>query len=279
MENIIPPTTEQPITTEPKVTVEHNMFPQDSVVSKVLDKTKDIASPIGKTYNSVKDFLANETKNSSKFIFGGGRDIVDGLELRKLGKDIYKNQDKLLGAIEPMNASANDGSELEYRPLPVPTEFQSVLEDSYKKNPQLPRGVLESTLMQESHFGKMTPQDTSGFEGNYGWMVGFRKSTADSIKKHLKQYPGDDRYSSDKFLKFDTPENAVKSMANWLAFRQKIWSVSDSGGPQVATTISNPLELYLDRYYGATKAQNPAEVERVKNSFQYYMDAYSKLHK
>lgn len=261
---------------QPQVTVNHSMFQPNTPLGQVESGAKNV---VGKTYHSIKDFLANELQHSGKLAYAGGRDAVEGLDLKKIGQNLYANQDKVLGAIEPMMANAQDGGVNTYRPLPVPAQYHKTLEDAYKENPGLPGGVLEATIMQESHFGQTPPADRKSYEGNYGWMVGFKKSTADDIRRQLKEYPGDTRYSAAKFLDFSTPDSAIKSAANWLGFKQKIWSVEDSSGPKVAGTISNPVDLYMNRYFAPGQDANPDVVNQAKSNIQYYSDAYGKLHK
>lgn len=142
----------------------------------------------------------------------------------------------------------------EYRS--VPPAWQSYINDAYKAHPNLPRGLLEAVLMNESSMGTISSQYDKR-NGESGWIAGM----TDPARQHLNMHNIPNN--------LDTQQGAINGMADYLSTRQS-GTMEGSGKPFL---ITDPTKLYFDRYKTDAKMANkttPADVQKFKSYVQYY---------
>lgn len=127
----------------------------------------------------------------------------------------------------------------------VPQQLASTIADAYAKYPSLPRGVLETAILQESSMGT-NPANYNPSIGKYAWLVGFTNIAKDELTRARQA------------VDLDTPEGAVAAMARYLSLKQKI---KDKDG-KVTEQIDDPYELYSTRY--KTSAGHPLSHQQEK---------------
>jgi hypothetical protein len=142
-------------------------------------------------------------------------------------------------------------------PRPVPQAWQPVIQAMYKQYPNLPRGVIEATLMQESSMGT-NPAAYHPQNGESAWIAGITPAAT----QHLTQ----------RGIKTDqnTQAGAIETAAHYLGTRQS--GVDDKGKP---FTYNDPSKLYFERYKTNSADSLPATTT-ARNNFKTYFDYYSK---
>lgn len=149
-------------------------------------------------------------------------------------------------------------------PIPVPKQLAPHIDTAYALYPEVPRGMLESVLMQESSMGQ-NATNSNADAGNYGYLSGITKSGhyADMLKAPQKyavfqKVPGSQDLS--------TPQGAIGVTGSILA-----QLIRNNYGGQIPKTPDAALELY-DKYYKtyAGAKLTDAQKQNFKSWFKYY---------
>lgn len=149
---------------------------------------------------------------------------------------------------------------IEVRPV---DKFADGIAMAYREFPNLPKGFIESVLMKESSMGTLGKDHNN--PGKFGYLVALTKPTVQKIKLAAVSDP---RYKElATKMKFDTPEDAIRAAAAYADFRSNIY---DKAG-NVVEKITDPVELYMDRYHAAPSTGGmPKKADDFKKMFDFY---------
>lgn len=133
----------------------------------------------------------------------------------------------------------------------IPKKYEGMINKAYASNPELPKGVLEMTLMQESSAGTNRASYNPKI-GQYAWLTGF---TLIAKQELIRNGIVPD---------LDTPEGVLKATADYLSLKQ---TIKDATG-KVVSKYTDPVELYLERYSsGKLKGDT---VNKLSELYAYY---------
>lgn len=185
----------------------------------------------------------------------------------KLGTETYTREAEQPQAPQVVSTTKDKYGEIikldngvEVRP---PEKFVRAIEKAYQEFPNLPKGFLETVLMMESSMGTLGKDNNN--PGKEGWLVALTKPTVNNIKLASVS---DQRYKDlSSKMKFNTPEEAIRSAAAYADFRSNIY---DNSG-KVVDRITDPVRLYLERYHAAPSTGKMKEKEdRFRKMFDFY---------
>jgi len=132
----------------------------------------------------------------------------------------------------------------------TPKEYRNNITENYKNNPSIPKGILESILMQESSMGNNKTQYNKKI-GEYAWLVGFTDiATKDLLRKGIVP-------------DLNTVKGAIKALADYLSIRQNEF---DEKG-NITKKYKDAFDLYINRY---APQLTKDKYEKVKKIFDYY---------
>lgn len=114
----------------------------------------------------------------------------------------------------------------------LPERWKPLVQTAYQKYPQVPKGLLESILQQESSMGTNDASYDPSI-GESAWLGGLTKSAKDELMRRTGKEPD-----------FQTQNGAIDSMAQYLSLIKD--RHNDKG--EVVNTVNDPVELYNQFY-------------------------------
>lgn len=150
--------------------------------------------------------------------------------------------------------------------LNPPKELKPMLDKAYQTYPEVPRGLIEAVLMQESSMGT-NDKHRNDDAGKYGWLLGITKDgTYGDMVKNPSIYTG--LKDVEKWQDIDKISSAIAVSASILA--QKI----RNNFPNGVNTPEDALKLY-DTYY---KTKSGAKLTKdQKQAFKQYFTYYQSV--
>lgn len=133
----------------------------------------------------------------------------------------------------------------------IPSKLVGAVAMVYQKHPDLPKGIVEAVLQQESSMGTARNNYNPDI-GEYAWLVGFTKIA----KKELIRngiHPD-----------LSTPIGAINAMADFIALKQHI---KDETG-KVVQNRTDPVDIYNSTY--SSGKLKPETLQQFKEIVQYH---------
>jgi hypothetical protein len=137
----------------------------------------------------------------------------------------------------------------------LPKNWKPYVQTAYEKNPNLPKGILEAILQQESSMGSNDGSYNPEI-GESAWLGGFTQAAKDELKRRTNQDPD-----------LHTQNGVVQAMAQYLSLVKD--RHNDKG--EVVNSIEDPVELYND-YYKTTSGHKltPEQLKHFKSMIDHY---------
>lgn len=260
------------------------------VQAKDLKWAMDDVNEFGYFPESTKSQLTDLWKQANKLLPEKGSVVYDEPALAGLALPLLNNKDKELDISslkfpEPVSQEAVDAifnpTGLEnnkkppemYEPIKVMGEYKDdngkviLLDDGvslrevgrlkpavksvYETHPELPKGIIETILQQESSMGT-NKKNYNPDIGEFAWLVGLTKVALKDLEDNGIDYD------------VDTKSGAIRAAGDYLALRQT--EIPEKGGENKFYTDAR--ELYFNRY--APQADKKKHWKNVGKYVSYY---------
>lgn len=199
-------------------------------------KQEEVETPKKSLFNKVKSGIANLFVGKETYQREPEMPVVKAPTVVQSLKDIHGMYD-LLDTGTTVRA--------------IPDIFKRTIENAYARNPTLPKGIIEATIMKESSMGTNRSNYNPDI-GEYAYLVGFTNiAKRELLKKGIVP-------------DFSTKQGAINALADYMALRQK---VHDDVG-NVVRTREDPVEIY-DSGYSSGKL-TPEQLQSFKDMVEYY---------
>ena len=176
----------------------------------------------------------------------------------------------IIGASSPSSAKADTATSTKAAPA---EEYAPAIKKAYDMYPEIPKGMLEMILNQESSNGTNTKNATKD-AGKFGYLMGLTKGT---LKDHVEQAKATKKfkaYETDKNGVYlnkgvdtaNTPNGAILAAASYLAKRIKNEHLKD--GETMSGKFPEVLHVY-DKLYKTQKGAvlKPENISSLQKSY------------
>jgi hypothetical protein len=137
----------------------------------------------------------------------------------------------------------------------LPKNWAPYVKTAYEKNPNLPKGLIQAILQQESSMGSNDASYNPQI-GESAWLGGFTQAAKDELKRRTNQDPD-----------LHTQDGVIQSIAQYLSLVKD--RHNDKG--EVVNTIEDPTELYNNFYKTASGHKlTDAQLKHFKAMVEHY---------
>ncbi len=131
-------------------------------------------------------------------------------------------------ALPPVIGSLPSGTKV----APLPPQWVEPVKQAYQQYPDIPKGIVEAILHQESSMGSNDTNYNPQI-GESAWLAGLTTGAKEEIVRRLGQTPD-----------LDSQAGTIQAIAAYLSL---IRNRHDESG-KVVRTVDDPFELYNDYY-------------------------------
>jgi len=216
----------------PASTVQVEQQPKKKgLIGRAADKFVDLFSSVGPEYvrDKSNDVKAPKMKSSFKDLYGDVHEL-----------DI------------PMKVNEKDPSKTEYLKARLPTSrMKETISAVYKSNPEVPKGLLEAILMQESSMGATTTNKNKSI-GDYAYLVGFTPVAKQELIRN------------GIIPDLNTPAGVLQATADYYKLKKDI---RDAQG-NITHTYDNMAKWYAERF--SSGKLKPETIQQFGHLYDYY---------
>jgi len=135
-----------------------------------------------------------------------------------------------------------------------PKRLQSTIQNTYKRNPELPKGLLETILMAESSMGSVT-KNKNGDIGDFAYLVGFTPAAKQELIRN------------GIIPDLNSHEGVLQAVADFYKIKKDFRNEDGS----IRHTYDNMAKWYNERY--SSGKLKPEVIEKFDKMYNYYANS------